>query len=546
MIVHRLTASVALLGMSFAFNASAQTVRAGTSPLVEEDTSAVVGPIDYGYGPAVRLKTSEKAAWAARPPEAADASVPVGGPGAHTNGFFAPPVTWPLVMIHATMLPDGRVFMNGTREERKGQLIYDVWDPRPGGGHLTLDNTTETDVFCSGQSVFANSGILLVAGGNTIRNGVNNIGVPLTTTFDPSSNWLSPGPSMLFDRWYPSVVPLAGGDKLIVGGRETPTIYSPTPELVTQAGDWRTLTGAKSDAAFGIVAWNWSYPRAYQMPNDAGKVFVLGSDGKMFYLNLADNGSITELTQTTLAGDTKLPTVMFEQGKLLSIRNGSKAVVVDINGAQPTITTTADMSQVRYYASATVLPDGKVLVTGGSSVGNSLPRGAAYAAEIWDPATGQWTLGANALKPRLYHSNALLLTDGTVLTGGGGRPGPVINLNAEIYYPAYLYDANGNPAPRPTLDGTPESLTLSPAMQFSATVGTSDLISRVTLVRAGSATHNMNLEQSFQQLPFTQAGNQLTITAPANPTYTIPGYYLLFALNLEGVPSEAKILKILS
>ena len=77
----------------------------------------------------------------------------------------------------------------------------------------------------------------------------------------------------------------------------------------------------------------------------------------------------------------------------------------------------------------------KVLVTGGSAVANQL-TGVAYAATIWNPATGQWTLGASAVKPRLYHSTALLLPDGSVLTAGGGAPGPVKNLNAEIYYPA--------------------------------------------------------------------------------------------------------------
>ena len=64
--------------------------------------------------------------------------------------------------------------------------------------------------------------------------------------------------------------------------------------------------------------------------------------------------------------------------------------------------------------------------------------GVAYQVEIWDPATGHWTAGASAAVPRLYHSNALLLTDATVLTGGGGAPGPLANLNAEIYYPPYL------------------------------------------------------------------------------------------------------------
>lgn len=133
-----------------------------------------------------------------------------------------------------------------------------------------------------------------------------------------------------------------------------------------------------------------------------------------------------------------------------------------------------------------------------------------------------------------------------MLTGGGGHPGPLTNLNGELYYPSYLIDANGNWASRPTLGGTPETLTLSPGGFFLATVGAGDLIGRVTLLRFGSATHNNDLEQRFQDLWFVQNGSNLAIGAPENPNYTIPGYYLLFVFNRQGVPSEARILKILS
>jgi len=219
-----------------------------------------------------------------------------------------------------------------------------------------------------------------------------------------------------------------------LGGRETTTIYSPTPEIFTRAGTWRTLPGATSDLAYGNVGLNWSYPHAYQMLNNAEKVFLLSHDGNTFEINTVGDGMITKLTKKTFASNPKLPSVMFSQGKLLSLRNGARAVVVDINGSAPVISNTATMSQQRLYSNATVLADGKVMVNGGSSVGNVLD-GAAYATEIWDPQTGQWTLGALAAKPRRYHSNSLLLQDGSVFTGGGGAPGPVRNMNAEIYYP---------------------------------------------------------------------------------------------------------------
>jgi galactose oxidase-like protein/Kelch motif protein len=236
---------------------------------------------------------------------------------------------------------------------------------------------------------------------------------------------------------------------------------------------------------------------------------------------------------------------MFAPGKLLSVRSQS-VIVVDLNGPQPTVTPTANISQLRKWSNATVMADGKVLVTGGSAVANQL-TGVAYAAEIWDPATGRWTLGADASKPRLYHSTALLLPGGSVLTAGGGAPGPVNNLNAEIYYPPYLYDAFGQPAVRPSLVVAPGLLQLHLDQQFSVTVGSGDQISRVTLVHTGAVTHTFDSGQRFLDLLFTQAGQTLTITLPTtDPNVIVPGYYMGFVFNQAGVPSIAVIVLMLT
>ncbi len=84
------------------------------------------------------------------------------------------------------------------------------------------------------------------------------------------------------------------------------------------------------------------------------------------------------------------------------------------------------MSSQRFWVTGTVLPDGKVLATGGSRVDNELVD-VNNIAEIWDPATGQWHPGTAGAVARLYHSNALLMQDGTVLVAGGGAPGPLNN-----------------------------------------------------------------------------------------------------------------------
>ena len=217
-------------------------------------------------------------------------------------------------------------------------------------------------------------------------------------------------------------------------------------------------------------------------------------------------------------------------------------MVVDFTHSVPVVTQTDNIDQERYWSSGTILADGKVLVTGGSEVPNEL-TGVAYQAEIWDPATGHWTAGASAAIPRLYHSNALLLNDASVLTAGGGAPGPLNNLNAEIYYPPYLYANNGSgqPAVRPVITAaTPQSLL--PGNTINITVGPTDQISRLTFVRTGSSTHCNNSDQRFINLPFKQTGKQLTTVLPSDPTVLLPGYYMLFAFNSAGVPSIAQVL----
>ena len=80
--------------------------------------------------------------------------------------------------------------------------------------------------------------------------------------------------------------------------------------------------------------------------------------------------------------------------------------------------------------------------------------------------------------------------------------------------------------------------------QFAVTVGSADPISRVTLVRTGSATHAFNSDQRFLQPGFTQSGQTLAVQLPANVNVLLPGYYLLFVFNQAGVPSVAWIVQV--
>src|ERR687884_851997 len=131
------------------------------------------------------------------------------------------------------------------------------------------------------------------------------------------------------------------------------------------------------------------------------------------------------------------------------------------------------MSFGRRQHNLTVLADGSVLATGGNSSGASLVdlNAGVYAAEQWSPATGQWRTLAAMQVTRQYHSTALLLSDGRVLSSGGGICGTCDQVgylakNAEIFSPPYLFQADGSLAPRPVIDAAPAATTYGAAMSI--------------------------------------------------------------------------------
>jgi hypothetical protein len=469
-------------------------------------------------------------------------------PSPYVGGKFGATVNWPIIPIHAVLLPDGRVMNYGTDQNgsQSGQFVYDVWTPSLGTGtnaHQVLSNTTGTDIFCSAQVVVPADNSVLITGGDLTVNGVRNYSNPDITNFNYSTNQLSANANKLSQRrWYPSVLTLANADVLVLGGRADPQTPVPTPQVYTPGAGWRDLTGATSDAAYG--SGNVAYPRAWQAPN--GKVFVLPVDGSSYFMDPVGTGAITKTAVTVPVGYAYLPSVMFSPGKILSIRQGGNTQLINLTGATPTATAQAKLSQDRFHANATVLADGKVLVSGGSAVDN-VATNVAYQVALWNPKNNTWTNGAIATQMRLYHSVAMLLADGTVLTAGGGAPGPINNLNAEIYSPPYLFTSSGALAARPTLSATPGYV--SWGKSFTAKVAASGsifspTISRATLVKTGTVTHTVDFDQRFIELTFRQSGSQLTLTAPANGNTAPPGNYMLFVFNSSGVPSLAKVVRL--
>ncbi len=455
---------------------------------------------------------------------------------AHVRGMWSPVYPWPLISVHIVLMPDGRVMSYGTdgAGRQTGYFIYDVWEPTAGldGGHLTLPNGTNTDLFCGSQVVLPQGGGVFLAGGdNWTGTATTNTGNNNTNVFDYGANSLTRGNNMNRARWYSSSTVLLNGEVYIQGGSGG----TDRPEIRAANGTFRLLNSANTSS------FNFMYPRNFIAPD--GRVFGYESSGKMYYISTSGDGAVTQVGQITTTTGNDASAAMFRPGRILQFGGSSNAAtVIDITGGgTPVVTPTQSMSSQRRLVNATILADGKVVATGGSSVWNQLTN-VNNTAEIWNPDTGTWLQGAVGDRARLYHSNSLLLPDASVLVAGGGAPGPQTNLNVEMFYPPYLFTAAGTLAARPQITSAPATLEIGAT--FYIDVAQTGNISRVTLIKAGSATHSWNMEQRFTDLTFAAAGGRLAIQAPTRAADAPPGHYLLFVIDNAGVPSVAKMVRV--
>ena len=448
-------------------------------------------------------------------------------------GTWSAVQSWPLIAIHAVLTGDGKVLTYGSSAtgQQTGLFIYDVWTPgsSAAAGHETLPNTTGTDLFCNVQVVDPNTDRVLMFGGDLWdASAATNQGNPDIVTFDPRDATLSHLPGMLRPRFYASAVTLLNGDIYVQGGKDG----ADRAEL-WHKGESRLLPFDTS----GLHFW---YPRLFALPD--GRVFGIDGKGEMFTID----ESLTTLTRLGAAPPSLAnwwwTSAEFTPGLILAFGGlTDESFIIDTTTDPPTVRPSGDLSSTRIWATATILPDGRVLATGGSAAGNKL-IGVNNTAEIWDPATGEWQPSGDAALARLYHSTALLLPDGRVLVAGGGAPGPLNNTNAEIYSPEYLTNDDGSPAVRPVITAV-SATRLSPGADVFVDVESSVPLDRVTLVKTGSVTHSVNFDQRFVELPLEHLGNLVRTRLPAAGVLT-PGNYLLQVIDADGVPSVAKIIHI--
>jgi hypothetical protein len=466
------------------------------------------------------------------------APAPQGPPGPDTLGQWSGVLNLPVVPIHSHLLPTGKVLFwdRHISGGQAGQTEINprIWDPvaDPGMTNIGMSNHPMLELFCSGH-VFLRDGRLFVAGGH---NGTDGNGLITAHTYDAVNDIWTREDDMNNGRWYPAATILSNGDVCVASGSITPGVNNTIPQVFQAAnGTWRTLT----DASLTLPL----FPMMHLAPN--GKVFMSGPNALTRYLDTAGTGNWTNVGTTTYGLVRDYGTsVLYDDGKVLLLGGGAPtahAEVIDLNVASPAWRAVTPMAFARRQISAAILADGQVLVTGGTSTpGFNEAAGSVLAGEIWNPATETFTTVAAMTKQRLYHSETLLLPDGRVLSQGGGHPaatGGANQFNAEIYSPPYLFRGA-----RPTITSAPSFAAWGQTFTVETPDGAS--IAKVHLIRLGSATHALNMDQRICRPAFTLAPGGLSVTAPVNANVCPPGYYMLFILNGNGVPSVSKMIRI--
>jgi len=453
-------------------------------------------------------------------------------------GEWGPVVDWPVIGVHVALLPNGRVLAYDSIGDNATETypVQDhtratVWDPATGTQTpVTVD--TGFNIFCSGLAHLVD-GRLFLAGGNKDQQ-LN--GIVQTHLFDPATNLWSLGPNMAAGRWYPTVTAMNNGEMLITSGRVD------MPEVRTLAGTLRGLTTAS--LSLPLYPWMDVAP--------SGLAFYSGPDQTLRALGTAGTGSWQTFGQRDTINRDYGGHALYDIGKVLVAGGGPStrdARVIDLNGPTPQVSPTAPMAFGRRQHNLTILADGTVLATGGNSSGAGLVdlNAGVYAAEQWNPATGQWRTLAAMQITRQYHSTALLLPDGRVLSAGGGICGTCDQVgylakNAEIFSPPYLFQADGTLAPRPAIDAAPATTSYGAAMEIATANPAS--IRKVALARLGAVTHSNNMEQRYIPLSFTAGATSLAVIAPANANIAPPGVYMLFIIDAQGVPSVARMVSV--
>ena len=452
------------------------------------------------------------------------------------------PYLMPINPVHLALTRDGKVLVVAGSGNVAAETNFRaaVWDPVAG----TFANyLLDWDMFCNGMSILPD-GRVFINGGNLQYDPF--LGEPRNAVFDPATGTFTDLEDMADGRWYPTVTTLGNGDVMTFSGLRATGGTNNMVEIYTPGSGW----GSPAPAGWTPPL----YPRMHLSTD--GRVFYSGSGRGSRFFNPAtmtwtsvvatmNHGSSrtygTSVLLPLMPADGYRPRVMIFGGS-----NPATATteIIDLAAPSPLWQFGPSMSQGRIQMNATILPNGRVLAVGGS-VNDEQAASASLNADLYNPATNTFSSAGANVYPRLYHSGSLLLPDATVMLVGGNPTRGSYEQHIEIYSPSYLFNANGTPATRPTIDGVTPG-TFGYGQVFQVAVANPSSIASVVLVRPGAQTHAFDMEQRLVGLSFSAGSGVLNVTAPPHGNIAPPGYYMLFVLNTAGVPSVARFVQLSS
>jgi len=439
-------------------------------------------------------------------------------------GEWSEPFDLGVIGIHATLLHTGEVLLFDYPHERGTRAR--LWDPGTGQViDVARGRRGKHDLFCAGQIQLSDGRVLVVGG--TRWNARALDGTNKVSLFDPVTREWSASEPMNFKRWYPTPTETADGRILIFSGwdRENDPPIRRVERFDPATGGIVTL-GPGANQRMDL------YPRTLLLPS--GEILWAGQERRTKLFDPSSN-AWTFVDAMRYPDRYEGTTVLLPGLQRVLALGGDRpptetTEIIDFSEGEPQWRFAAPMHVGRIHANSVLLPDGTVLVVGGGRRGEYGQP--VFGAELYDPETDTWTQLAEQQAPRTYHSTALLLPDGRVLSAGSDSGSPLQDTG-EIFSPPYLFAG-----PRPTIGSAPAELSYGEA--FTIDTPQAQTIARVALLRAGSATHGVDFAQRYVDVSFTGSGaGALQATSPATGAEAPPGWYMLFLVDDAGVPSIA-------
>ena len=466
-------------------------------------------------------------------------------------GKWGPTIGFPLVPVAAALLPGNRMLvwsadqdMNyGDGENETQTAILNLTT-----GEVSQETITNTyhDMFCPGVAILPN-GEIMVTGGLSDRQ---------TSIYDPKTNSWIEGPQMNIGRGYQGMTLLSNGQVFTLGGSWAGLLGGKLGEVWSPTGSWRELSHVPAKPMYtadpqGVYRAD---NHGWFIATSRGKVLQAGPSKQMNWITTTGSGRITPAgLRGTSADAMNGNAVYYDVDRIITIGGApayqdsfatNRAYEINISTRAAKVTQVGSMHYSRTFANSVVLPTGEVVTIGGQTYGVPFSDSdSVLNPELWNPATGQFSIMAPEAVPRNYHSEAILLPDGRVFSGGGGLCGScdTNHPDGQIFSPPYLFNSNGTLRTRPTIKSAPASA----ATGKTISVTTGGPVSSFSMVRYGEATHAVDNDQRRIPLWIVSSSRETyKLAIPSDPGIALPGPYMLFALDSSGTPSVSKTISI--